>query len=334
MAENYDIDFVIPWVDGSDPDWLAEFNRYAPSDKTLDARNIRYRDYDLLRYWFRGVEKFAPWVRRVHFITCGQKPDWLNLGAPKLHWVQHSDYIPAEYLPVFSSRAIEVSMHKIDGLSEHFVYFNDDFFLTNFVTKGFYFKNGKPRDGAIQEIKDSSGALTMLAVNFNNLNLINRCFSKREVMRKNFFKWFSPAYGNQLWRNLSLLPWPKFCGFMNPHAPQPFTKSTFEEVWQACPQELENTLRQRFRSLFGVNPWLFRHWALCKGDFSPKNPLKGSRCFDLTDNNAEEIAGLIRNQAYKEIIINDSVLEDFDAAIGKIRAAFDEILTEKSAFEV
>lgn len=333
MAENYDIDFVIPWVNGNDPNWLAEFNRYAPSDKTLDARNIRYRDYDLLRYWFRGVEKFAPWVRRVHFITCGQKPDWLNLGAPKLQWVRHSDYIPAEYLPVFSANPIEDFMHRIEGLSEHFVYFNDDFFLTAPVKRGYFFRRRLPCDSAVMEVK-SSGNLPMLAINFNNLNIINRHFRKRDVMRRYWRKWFSLRYGKHLWKNMSLLPWPKFCGFMNPHAPQPFLKSTFETVWQACPQELEATMRQRFRSPNDVNQWLFRHWALCSGNFAPTHPTKDRRCFDLTDNTAKEIASLIRKQAYKEIIINDSELEDFNAAMGKIRAAFDEILPEKSAFEV
>ena len=105
-------------------------------------------------------------------------------------------------------------------------------------------------------------------------------------------------------------------------------------MWQVCPQELEATMRQRFRSPNDVNQWLFQHWALCSGNFAPTHPTKDRRYFDLTDNNAEEIASLIRKQAYKEIIINDSELEDFDVAMRKIRAAFDEILPEKSAFEV
>ena len=139
---NQDIDFVIPWVDGSDPAWIEEFNKYCPEDKRIiDASEKRYRDYGLLRYWFRGVEQFAPWVRKVHFVTCGQKPDWLNLSAPKLHGVQHKDYIPQEYLPVFSSHPIELMMHKIPGLAEQIVYFNDDFFLTSPVRKKFFFRN-------------------------------------------------------------------------------------------------------------------------------------------------------------------------------------------------
>lgn len=133
MKINFDVDFVIPWVDGSDPEWIKEFNKYAPLEKQVaeDSSKERYRDMGLLRYWFRGVEKIAPWVRKVHFVTNGQKPDWLNLNAGKLHWVKHEDYIPKEFLPVFSANPIELYMHKIPSLAEHFVYFNDDFYFAN-----------------------------------------------------------------------------------------------------------------------------------------------------------------------------------------------------------
>ncbi|GMO18334.1 MAG: hypothetical protein Ta2A_26630 [Treponemataceae bacterium] len=126
-----DIDFVLLWVDMNDPVWQKKFNRYLPtanSEKT-DTRAIKYRDWDNLRYWFRGVEKFAPWVRKIHFVTSDQCPEWLNLDAPKLHYVTEADYIPAEYLPLFNCNPLEINFHRIKGLSEQFVYFNDDMFL-------------------------------------------------------------------------------------------------------------------------------------------------------------------------------------------------------------
>lgn len=335
MKQDFDIDFVIPWVDGSDPEWIKEFNKYVPDEQKcdIDSSEKRYRDYGLLRYWFRGVEKFAPWVRKIHFITCGQKPEWLNLDAPKLHWVKHSDYIPQEYLPVFSSHPIELYMHKIPGLAEQIVYFNDDFFLTAPVRKNFFFRNGRPCDSAIMEVK-SSGELPMLGINFNNLNLINAHFSKQTVIRQNVTKWFSPRYGRQLWKNISLLPWKKFCGFINPHMAEPFEKKTLEDVWRHCPEKLSETMAHRFRSPFDVNQWLFRHWALCSGTFSPIHPTKNKKNFDLTDTNTAEITECIRRGVYKEIVINDSDVSDFDAAMSCIRAAFEELLPEKSKFEI
>ena len=94
-----DIDFVIPWVDGNDPEWQKEKNLYDESNKTGDSTIVRYRSWDNLQYWFRAVEKFAPWVRKVYFVTCGQKPEWLNAECSKLVLVDHKDYMPEEALP-------------------------------------------------------------------------------------------------------------------------------------------------------------------------------------------------------------------------------------------
>jgi hypothetical protein len=111
-----------------------------------DAGDDRYRDMRILKYWFRAVEKYAPWVNRIHFVTWGHLPDWLNTQHPKLHIVSHKDYIPEEYLPTFSSHPIELNFHRIPGLSEHFVYFNDDTFLNSTITPDFFFRKGKPCD--------------------------------------------------------------------------------------------------------------------------------------------------------------------------------------------
>ena len=111
----------------NDPKWKADFAKWSGLDTTDDSRNetsvARFRDYGFLKYWFRGVEKFAPWVRRIHFVTCGQKPDWLDESNPKLNLVNHEDYIPREFLPCFNSSVLECHLHRIPGLAEHFVYF-------------------------------------------------------------------------------------------------------------------------------------------------------------------------------------------------------------------
>ena len=103
---DYPIDFVLLWVDDSDPEWRKLRKQYSPdSDFLVDDSEARYRDWETLKYWFRGVEKFAPWVNKIYFVTCGHVPSWLNLDAEKLVHVKHEDYIPKEYLPTFSSSA-------------------------------------------------------------------------------------------------------------------------------------------------------------------------------------------------------------------------------------
>lgn len=331
---DFEIDFVIPWVDGSDPEWIKLFNQFAPDaiKKDVDISDERFRDYGTLKYWFRGVEKFAPWVRKIHFITNGQKPEWLNLDNQKLHWVKHSDYIPKEYLPIFSSHPIELYMHKIEGLAEHFVYFNDDVFLTDSVKKTFFFKNKIPCDCAILN------ALTVgstIHVDVNNYAVINQFFDKKSVIKKNFFKWINLKYGISLIRTLCLTPWPRFTGFLIPHTAQAFIKSTLEEVWQASPKVLEQTMNQKFRSVTDVNQWLFRFWNLCKGNFYPINPYKNKGYFELKNDiqNNQKLFDAIKKQKYKEFVINDSALTNPKEILTELCNAFDSILPEKSSFE-
>ena len=116
-------------MDGVDPAWQEdkrECMRQQGMEVKVDDREERYRDWDILQYWFRGVEKFAPWVRKIHFVTYGHLPKWLNTKNPKLHIVNHEDFIPEKYRPTFNSHVIEWNFHRIHGLSDNFVYFNDD----------------------------------------------------------------------------------------------------------------------------------------------------------------------------------------------------------------
>ena len=226
------IDFVIIWVDGNDPEWQKEKRMYDKSNDKGDNTDVRFRSWDNLQYWFRGVEKFAPWVNKIHFVTWGHLPEWLDTTNPKLHIVNHKDYIPEEFLPTFNANTIELNLHRIEGLADQFVYFNDDMFVTNYVKPAEFFKNGIPRDvfalNCIYFGKKSAGFF-----NGNDVELINIHFDKKECMRKNFCKWFSPVNGwKSIVRTTALaFIWKWFPGFYYNHLPSNFLKSTFEEVW-------------------------------------------------------------------------------------------------------
>lgn len=181
MSENYPIDFVVTWVDGNDPVWQAEKAKYSPS-KNADNRNVRFRDWDNMQYWFRAVEKFAPWVNKIHFVTYGHLPKWLNINNPKLNIVKHSDFIPKEYLPTFSSHSIELNLHRIESLAERFVYFNDDMFLIRPVKRELFFagKNCLPTDFAIAStLSVADKRDTVQYVKFNNIVVLNTHLIKR-----------------------------------------------------------------------------------------------------------------------------------------------------------
>ena len=207
------IDFVLAWVDGADKEWLAERRKYNPA-KGADNSAARYRDWENLQYWFRGVEKFAPWVNRIYFVTCGHIPPWLNTSHPKLKLIRHSDYMKPEYLPTFNINSIELNFHRIPELSEQFVYFNDDMFLLKSVKEEDFFKDGLPRDCCIEtalvqdDIRNPFASMLM-----NDAALVNMHYSKREVIKKHWKKWFNPSYGKMALRNLLMLPYRVFSSF-------------------------------------------------------------------------------------------------------------------------
>lgn len=336
MKNGGEIDFVIIWVDGSDPEWLAEKAKYAPTADT-DNRPERYRDWGLLPYWFRGVEKFAPWVRKVHFVTWGHIPKWLNTDHPKLNIVRHDEYIPEKYLPTFSSHTIELNLHRIKGLSENFVYFNDDTFLTAPVNEETFFKNGLPCDSAVLNVHCYSPDLPIQMIAINDAGVINRHFKLKETIKAAPMKWLDPLYGKMLFRTLPLMFCPRFPGFYQHHLPSSLKRSTFEAVWAAEPDILDRTCSHKFRSMYDVNQWVFREWQLANNGFCPRS-LKTGKCF-FPDRDGmgefERAAQLIAKGKKKLVCINDCSLteEKFTTCSQILRDGFERSLPEKSGFE-
>ena len=328
-----DIDFVITWVDMNDPAWQAKFSKYSNNkDNTKNGvSEARFRDNGFLRYWFRGVEKFAPWVRKIHFVTDGQKPEWLDANNPKINLVNHKDFIPAQFLPTYNSVVIERYIHKIPGLAEHFVYFNDDFYITNNVPEERFFRNGLPCDIAVFTYNPTWSQWYRRVK--NNTRIINRHFNKREVMSLHRDKWFDKSYGFKAKWNYLLKYYGKFVTLRTPHNAQPYLKTTFNEVWAAAEKELTETSANRFRSLTDYTPELFRTWQICKGNFVPYNTYRDTKMFPLMIRSKQAIKAIYR-QSYTLICLNDNVhIHNYDTVIGNIRDAFQHILPEKSSFE-
>lgn len=333
MREREDIDFVLMWVDGSDPAWLAEKNAYCPQG---DARAQRYRDWELLCYWFRGVERFAPWVRRIHFVTWGHLPPWLRRDHPKLHIVKHADYMPAYALPTFSSRPLEINFHRIPGLSEHFVYFNDDFLLINRTKPTDFFVNGLPRDMlALQPVIANPLNPVMSVTYINNSLAISRHFDKRACMRRFPGKFFKIGYPlKHFVYNCLEAVFPQYTGFYTVHGPMPFVKSTFDEIWAQEREAMEATTSHRFRSSGDISPYLIREWQKQKGEFYPANLHRDFAYLDGSDISPRKLR-VITRQKKKMICINDSDHPfDFDVNKRAFRQALNSILPEKSSFEL
>lgn len=136
-----DIDLVYLWVNGNDPKWIAKRNACIgkPTDKQENCAG-RYADSGELKYSLRSVEKYAPWIRKIFIVTDDQVPEWLDTNNPKVRIVDHKEILPTESLPCFNSTLIEHYLDKIPGLSEHFLFSNDDMYINRPVSPATFFE--------------------------------------------------------------------------------------------------------------------------------------------------------------------------------------------------
>lgn len=331
-----DIDFVITWVDGADEEWLTQKSAYEKVPKS-SIDDEKYRDWDLLRYWFRGVEKYAPWVRKIHFVTWGHYPSWLNIENPKLHIVKHENFIPNQYLPTFSSHAIELNLHRIEGLSEKFVYFNDDTYLIRDVSKNDFFSNALPC-GTPVLIPFRTLKGDWLTAPLNNIAIINDHFDFHRTIRGHLTKWFNYRYGIYNVVSAWMLPYQSFYGFLEFHLPNSYLKSTFEKVWGLEGEVLNETSSHKFRERSDVNQWLFENWQFAEGCFAPRSPNFG-KAFYLSESsldNLDLLSDYISNQKGSIVCVNDGKMSKNTFLIiqGAVKKAFEKNLNELSSFEV
>ena len=336
LQENQEIDIVVLWVDGSDPAWLAQKMKYQPPE-SKDSNSVnRYRDWGLMCYWFRAIEKFAPWVRKIHFVTWGHVPAFLNLDAPKLHVVRHDEFIPAEYLPTFNANTIEMNIHRIPDLAEQFIYFNDDIFLLGPHSPEDFFRNGLPCGCSAEHPWVFYLDLAVYYhIGSNDLYVINEHFPKDELLRTRRKMFYSRAYrwqDNLRTLGLQLLCQHCFTGFVMPHAAAGYLKKTFEAVWTAEPELLHNTCTHKFRTSSDVNQWLCLWWQVASGNFAPY--MVDNKVETATPGRMDGICRTIENQERKMICINDPDWDvDFEALVARLRRSFEKILPEKSIYE-
>lgn len=332
---NKKIDFVLLWVDGNDSNWLSEKEKYSNkrTKGTSDIKN-RYRDWNNLQYWFRAVEKYSNWVNNIYFITWGHTPNWLKEN-PKLKIIKHEEFIPKQYLPTFNSNTIILNLHRIEGLSEDFVLFNDDMFLNDYVKESDFFWDGIPRDQFSYNLISSTGSDndSFNHMLINNIDIINKYFDKKLVTKKNIYKIFN--FNNTFDLNMKsffLLHWKKIVGFENPHIAYSYKKNTFEKLWALEFDKLDNTCKNKFRGLDDVTDWLIRYWQLCEGDFIPRKSSFG-RYLEIGNTN-EKIKDVILKKKANIICLNDvGIFENFEKTAQEIRDIFEISLSNKSNFE-
>ncbi|MFF6984512.1 stealth family protein [Streptomyces sp. NPDC008343] len=245
----FPIDAVYTWVDGDDPA-MAEKRRAHQqlSDSSIAPRETgasRYTSHDELRYALRSLDMYADFIRHVYVVTDSQVPDWLDAHAKGLTVVDHKDILPADALPVFNSHAIESRLHHIPGLSEHYLYFNDDVFINRPVrAERFFYGNGIARI-PLSPLKLGVGDPHPFEPAPNSAGK-----NAREVIRR--------VHG-------------RYITHKSMHTPHPQLLAVMKELEDAAIVELERTRYSRFRTVSDVAPaaTLHHHWAIVTGRAVP-----------------------------------------------------------------
>ncbi len=237
LSSGLAVDAVFTWVNGSDPLWLA--NKRALQQKFFgnadaappDADNAaRFSDNGELRYALRSLALYAPWVRKVHLITADQKPGWLNTETVNL--VSHRDIFPSDApLPVFSTRPIEFCVHRVPGLSEHFLYCNDDFMLGRTVCPGeFFTPDGRP---LLWVLKRGQEHMRRLRSRLESPNSHAAAVARAHGL-------IAERYG-------------KTFPYIVRHYPRSMVRSSAASLWDAFPEAIRATLHAPFRSVTDVS---------------------------------------------------------------------------------
>jgi len=283
---DFPIDAVYTWVDGSDPAWrerkaaahaavgLGELNEFASNES-------RFLSRDELRYSLRSLDMYAGWVRHVYLVTDDQVPPWLDTSNPRITVVSHRELFGDRgRLPTFNSHAIESQLHHIRGLSDHFLYLNDDFFFGRPVEpRQFFHGNGIARfnTSTAKLGLGSTGAFDrpVMSGGKNNRDLLFKAFDRTTT---NKFK----------------------------HVPQPLLKEVLAELEERFPEAFAATASAQFRSPadISVPSSLHHHYAFLQG-----RAVEGRLRYIYADiaapTTARRLERLLRSRDHDAFCLND-----------------------------
>lgn len=234
-----DIDVVIEWVDGDDPQWKARCEEARGGDPTLlrgdVGGNLRFRQMREIDWCVASINRFAPFVRRIFVVTDRQNPHlertvdkWIDNPIP-VEIVDHSVIFRGyeDSLPVFNSRSIESVIHRIPALAEHYVLMNDDMFLMAPVSPEDWFKS----DGCPVAYGKWNPAWALRLLR----NIKPRKDGRRQVGFKDSMLKGADIVGSRKVLVVS-------------HTPRPFLKSAGENLAALYPDAVSSNINHKFRS--------------------------------------------------------------------------------------
>lgn len=241
-SSNIQIDAIIPWVNGNDKNWQKKLNEY--SDIKIDfnkkKESVRFNSIGEIDIAIKSIIKYAPFFKNIFLVTDNQIPDTFEtlkaLGKSSginLEIVDHKVLFQGyeDFLPCFNSCSIETLLFRTPNLSEHFVIFNDDFFLMRETKPNDFFINGQP------VIRGNWSAFNE---NRKNRNLFKKLLSliKRTPAKKN------TSFKELQQNGAKLAGTDKYIRRF--HSPYPIRKTTLVNFFKNY--DLSNNIKHKFRN--------------------------------------------------------------------------------------
>lgn len=285
------IDVVYTWVDGGDPEWqrrkAAALGTLESDSHRLSGNPSRFESHDELRYSLRSLAFYADWVNHIWVVTDGQVPSWLTLDHPRLTVVDHrSIFRDPSVLPVFNSHAIESQLHHIDGLSEHYLYLNDDVFFTAPATPDQYvLANG------ITQFHPSSLTIGLGSARAGDTPVAAAAKQNRTLVRE--------VGGVEISHRMQ-------------HVAHPLRRSVMAEVEERFPREFATTASARLRSPsdLSVVP-LAHYYGFLTGQAVPGRIR--ARYADIANPDAPgKLRSLLELRNFDQLCLNDTASEALD----------------------
>ena len=292
------MDIVITYVDGNDPVWKQDYEKYT----NVPVMQKRFRDWGTLKYLLRGVQTRMPFIRNVYLVVShpSQVPQWADTSELKI--VLHKDIIPQEYLPTFNCNPIEMHLHRIPGLDEEFLYFNDDMFPVGDCRPEDFFREGKAVIGYYIHLL-ASGMYKKICRNSDRL--------ARKVLG------MKPS-----------------CMFTRPqHICSPMLRSECEELYEKVKEQVLQTTARRVRTEYDLNQYLFLDYMNYKGKVI--NEKISNKHFSVAVASAGKLRNFLLNPTRNLVCINDVHLNEnrYEALRTAIHESFEAAFPHKSKYE-
>lgn len=247
FTQKFDIDLVYLWVDGSDEVWRNKKAKFLAEKTALNIEatsKARTSDNEELRFSLRSIETYAPWIRKIFIVTDEQTPSWLNTDNPKVDIIDIRQILPSKALPCYNSVVIEYFLYKIPGLSEHFIYANDDMFIQKSVNPDFFF--------------NSSNGFPIIRLQRSLSNKYIKALSEKLNINSNIYR--------KTIKNAALLVESKYGKYYSStphHNIDAYLKSDYRElVENIFKDEIDTVVTNHFRKLEDIQRIVFLYYAL------------------------------------------------------------------------